>query len=114
MVWEWSHTSEAYVNARAQLDAQSDEWLRVVWSEWQAYTTREDDPDAFDTERYESALVEAADIPTDILADTIWDRMSEAANCTNGGWSAWSCPFGCGCHLVPFDPPDADEDEAAA
>lgn len=36
------------------------------------------------------------------LAESIWSRMEELATCTNGGWEAYCCPFGCGPHMVSF------------
>lgn len=95
MAWEWSHTPEAYANARRNLGRLDDD-LRVIWAEWEAY-----DGNDFDDSVYPDALARAEDIPHDVLADRIWEQMEEQATCDNGGWRAWACPFGC--HTVSFD-----------
>lgn len=95
MAWEWSHTNEAYDNAYQQVCAQDSAWLEVVYAEWQV-------ADGWDEERYEAALSEAAILTDDVLADYIWEKMSEQRTCDNGGHNAWCCPDGC--HTVPFDP----------
>lgn len=101
-MWEWSHTQEAYAHARAEVAAQSREWLEVVFAEWHAQADRSEFDGGFDETKYEAALAQAKALPEDTLADFIWDKMSEQAHCTNGGWAAHSCPYGCGCHLVRF------------
>ncbi len=105
MTWEWSHTDEAYANVRAQILAQDTEWLRVCWAEVKARVPDEDSEDGFDQEKYAEALIKAAALPDDLLADDIERFASEQALCTNGGWEAWCCPWGC--HSVTFDPVEA-------
>ena len=102
MVWEWSHTAEAYENARQQIAAQDRDWLAVCWAEIQARGSREDYPDGFNSEAYETALKHSASLASDDLADAIWDFSADQRDCTNGGWAAHCCPWGC--HTVPFDP----------
>ena len=104
MAWEWSHTPEAYANAYANLQNRPREWLETVWAEWEAseYDTGIGFR-AMDLRQYEAALAKAKELPEDTLADAIWERMAEQATCTNGGFEAWACPYGCRCHLVPFD-----------
>ena len=105
MTWGWSHTTEAYVNARENVREQSADWIRVVWAEWKARlngTDSDGDP-RFSERKYAQALKRAQGIETDILADEVWDLMSEQARCTSGGWDAHACPYGCGCHMVSFD-----------
>ena len=111
MAWEWSHSDEGLANARAQLDVQGREWLETVWAEWQAYAeeTRENACGNFDESKYTAALAKAVALPDDVLAKSIWDRMAEQATCDNGGWNAWACPYGCGCHTVPFSPVETAE-----
>jgi len=46
-----------------------------------------------------------------VLADFIWEQASEYATCDNGGFNAWMCPSGCGCHCVSFSPPDEPANE---
>jgi hypothetical protein len=111
MAWGWSHTIEAYQNARDQLDVLPIDTLRVIWAEWHAHTSREEDPGAFNEKRYRKARRRAetiymrlgADFQQERLAEYVWECMEQLATCDNGGWNAWACPYGC--HTVPFDPP---------
>lgn len=98
MAWSWSHTNEAYQYAREQVAAQERDWLETVYAEWKA----SHGDDNLNEEAYKEHLEKAKQLPDDILADFIWEKMEEQATCTNGGWEAWCCPFGCGCHMVPF------------
>lgn len=103
MAWEWSHSAEAYDAARNNLDLQDRRWLEEVYAEWHALMpdeSGEPDINSFDPDQYAVALIESTDMADDDLADFIWDRMSEAATCDNGGHNAWCCPSGC--HTVPF------------
>ena len=114
MAWSWSHTAEAYANCYANVQNKPKEWLDVVYAEWHACETDDDgqlDINSFNEEAYNAALAEAKELTDDVLADYIWERMSEAATCDNGGFNAWACPSGCGPHLVPFDLEEEDEDE---
>ena len=104
MSWSWSHTNEAYEIARINLAGMARKKLEIIWAEWQAYTNRVDDPGAFNEEKYKAALKVAKKAPVECLINEIWEKASELATCTNGGWEAWMCPFGCGCHMVPFSP----------
>ena len=112
MTWEWSHTNEAYDNVRAQIYARPTEWLRECWAEIKARTVADDgcDEDGFNNLRYDNALVEAATLPDDTLADDIERFASEQRRCTNGGWRAHCCPWGC--HDVPFDPVETETVES--
>ena len=101
MAWSWSHTVEAYENARRNLGKLRKGELNVIYAEWEAHTSREEDEGAFDEPKYKAALTAARKIPADILADAIWERAEELATCDNGGFNAWVCPFGC--HTVSFD-----------
>ncbi len=109
MSWEWSHTVEAYSYAQEQVQKQERSWLEVVFAEWEALDSREDFEDGFNEEKYNAALLHAKELPDDVLADFIWEKMEALATCTNGGWEAHCCPFGCGCHMVPFGPDKEDE-----
>lgn len=100
MVWSWSHTNEAYDNAEQNVRSQSREWLEVVYAEWEA---RIGDSDDMNQRKYDRALKKAKTLDDETLADYIWEKMSEQANCENGGFQAWACPYGCGPHLVSFD-----------
>ena len=111
MAWSWSHTNEAYSNAYQNVQNKDREWLEVCYAEWHAAEPYDEDsamageldPNSFNEEKYNEALedVHENEIPNDVLADYIWERMSEAATCDNGGFNAWACPSGC--HTVSFD-----------
>jgi hypothetical protein len=102
MSWEWSHTSDALEIARQNVHNRGLKTLRVIWSEWQAYTGDGSScsTSEFDAEKYKAAMKQSKGIPKDALADAIWERMEQFRTCTNGGHEAWACPFGC--HTVPF------------
>lgn len=113
MAWEWSHTNEAYHAAERNLRKQSLKWLRVVYCEWAANSPRKPyDPDdedyesGFDIKVYNETLAHLKkgkpSLTKEELADYIWERMSDQSTCENGGFEAWACPFGCGCHLISF------------
>jgi hypothetical protein len=93
MAGEWSHTREAYENARRNLEALGDSTLGEVYREWKAFEKAGND-----------VTVDAFDVPTpddrDTLLDYIWQCCEEQATCDNGGFTAWICPFGC--HTVSF------------
>lgn len=115
MAWSWSHSPEAYESIEIQLnnkgveanngDTEAIEWLQTVWSEWIASNWRKDRVTTdLDLRKYERAIARAkrqgAELGYDKLAADIWNWSSDLATCTNGGWEAWVCPFGC--HLLPF------------
>ncbi len=102
MAWEWSHSSDAYENARANLDKREREWLEVVYAEWEACED-ENAVCARLTDQYDAKLVEAKGMSEWELRNYIWDRMERFRLCTNGGHKAYGCPFGCPIHHVPFD-----------
>jgi len=110
MAWSWSHTVEAYFDARENLFDLDADTLRVIWAEWMGCPPSDDgfryDED-FDPALYESKLAEAASIDAESLAESIWDFAEEQRTCDNGGWNAWVCPSGC--HTVPFSRGDDDE-----
>lgn len=114
MTWSWSHTNEAYDNAYKNVQNKDREWLEVCYAEWHAAEPYDDDsamageldPNSFNEEKYNEALAEAKDMSDDVLADYIWQRMSEVAVCDNGGFNAWACLSGC--HTVPFDLEEAE------
>jgi hypothetical protein len=100
---------EEQLNSKADAandgDIEAVEWLVVVWSEFVASNWREDRvTTGLDLRKYERAIARAKrqseSLGYDKLATDIWNWSSELATCTNGGWDAWVCPFGC--HLLPF------------
>jgi len=111
MTWEWSHSPEAYADAKRNLEEKDSDWLRTVYAEWKAHTSREDDEWAFNEEKYKAALAEANTLTDEQMINFIWEQMSELANCTNGGHEAHCCPFGC--HMVPFHYQGEDDEESA-
>lgn len=102
MAWSWSHTDEAYENARLELDQKSTKWLMEVYVEWKChYVDEYGNPEMDITpEMVAKAEDEAKSLPISAIIDFIWERMSENATCDNGGFNAWACPFGC--HTVSF------------
>lgn len=106
MAWEWSHTGEAYENARANMQDMDPTELRIIWAEWKAAEPRGDGGFGLNTGRYETALAEAQVLGPVRLAADIWRQMEAVRTCTNGGHYAYTCPFGCTMHLVSFDRED--------
>lgn len=111
MTWEWSHTPEAYGAARENLRQLDHETLAVIFAEWKASTPCKYGEREFRQERYPLALLGARKLASETLANAIWDWMNEQRRCTNGGWEAHCCPFGCGCHMVSFSDPTEPEEE---
>lgn len=112
MSWEWSHTPEAYQNARDNLGRRSLKVLIEILAEWHAsgqdtiYSQVGLDADLFHKEvKRLQAEAKAGRLSKDSLADLIWEKMERLRTCTNGGHSAHCCPFGCGCHMVSFSTP---------
>jgi len=104
MAWQWSHSQEAYQNVREQIKILDVETLATILAEWSEYG-RFQNPDYEDSfgELYNKDLNTFRNLPLDVLSDVVWDRASELSLCTNGGWLAHLCPYGCGCHMSPFD-----------
>jgi len=105
MAWSWSHTAEAYRNAKLNLADLSRENLRVIYSEWRAHDNREEHAGGFNEDAYKIAFETSALISNENLVNDIWLEACDFATCDNGGFIAWVCPFGC--HTVSFDR-DAD------
>jgi thymidylate synthase len=94
MAWEWSHTNEAYETARMNLNKLKRGELNTIFSEWKAYFYRERTTQ--DEASYHCHWRKhTRNLPTDILADQIWDWMEELRTCDNGGFFLWACPYGC-------------------
>lgn len=130
MAWGWSHTPEAYQNFRGNLGRLQTSELITISAEWLA---RIPDPDCFDDgfsagryrraerrlqKRFRRALQgeENPRIPPvecfrETLIEQIYDNAESIALCTNGGFSAWACPYGCGPHLISFSRPDESDYE---
>ena len=106
MAWSWSHTAEAYDNARANLaDLSRDELLEILgeWQYWeQEQALQNAENPTFELPEYWQHH------PTDILVDAIWERAEDLATCDNGGTYLWVCPDGC--HTVSVDRDEDDDD----
>ena len=114
MAWSWSHSQEAYENARENLSTLDRETLEIIFAEWRAAQGKGGvihNHNHFHQRKYDRALKHAKTLPDDVLADFIWEQASELATCDNGGFNAWMCPSGCGCHCVSFSPPAEPENE---
>jgi hypothetical protein len=104
MAWSWGHSPEAYAQAYLNLEKFDLKELRVIWAEWKGCEDRDGVAPDLVMQKYNRALKDCIrfDFHKDTLQDEIWGFMSEQATCENGGFEAWGCPFGCGCHLVSF------------
>lgn len=111
MAWEWSHSPEAYAAARFNLYQLERDELNTIYAEWKARQSDLNDSDPEWLTVHDHAERYAATLGRDQVAGYIWDAMEDQRTCTNGGFDAWACPYGCGCHLVSFD---ADPEEVAA
>ena len=113
MAWEWSHSPEVYSAADYNLRELPRETLEIIFAEWRAAQGKGGVIDSFNPgfseKKYKRALVHAKTLPCDVLANFIWERASEFATCDNGGFNAWLCPHGCGCHTVPFELAEGDD-----
>lgn len=102
MAWEWSHTQEAYDNARKNLDWKTPDWIRTAWAEIQSAFQHEGRTDyEFDKDAYDIAINRAFGIAITFMAEDIWAFAEEYRTCTNGGRELYMCPFGC--HTVSCD-----------
>ncbi len=124
-MWSWSHTQDAYDNARENLSQLDEETLRIIWAEWRTFEEctqkygEDSQGDArfvssdeeFDEKVYVKFLEEDKKIPLDILVDEIWSRAEEQADCDNGGFNAYLCPYACSEHMVSCDLEEESEDE---
>lgn len=101
MAWEWSHSPEAYSNARDNLHAESREFLEVAFAEVKASKPQEYGGHDLDLAEYEKQLEFAKTLASETLADAIWEFAEQHRTCENGGHEAHVCPHGC--HTVSFD-----------
>jgi len=107
MAWSWSHTNEAYQNAADNLWDLPDSVVATIWAEWEAAEAREYGEHDFNPRKYRREIRRAYSLirrgHIEGMKQKIWGLSSDHATCDNGGWNAWLCPWGCGCHTVPFD-----------
>jgi len=99
MAWEWSHSQEAYDNARHNLKSQPHKWLHECYAEILSYGGQ-----GFHQQTYTDglAVLKMEGTSDKDIRDLIWLFMRDFRTCTNGGHEAYCCPYGC--HTVPFDP----------
>ena len=113
MAWSWSHTQQAYEDARENVSELDRETLEIMFAEWRAAQEKHGVIDqispGFSQRKYDRALKYAESLPHDTLVDFVWEKASEFATCDNGGFEAWMCPHGCGPHCVSFSRPMDDE-----
>lgn len=95
MAWEWSHTPEAYENARNNLESLPFHEVCVIAAEWDA-----NEVDGFNYELYVKKFKEHEE-RGQIYINDLWDKIESQRTCDNGGFNAWVCPYGC--HTVSFD-----------
>lgn len=97
MAWEWSHTNEAYDNARKNLAELPTETLAEIAAEI-------DERDGLDVGLLgtlkDHALERLGREGREGVVEEIWDFAENQSTCDNGGHNAWVCPHGC--HTVPF------------
>lgn len=116
MAWSWSYTREGLSNICDQIHAQSREWLEVCFAENEAAffpvdeETGESDESGepeLDLGKHAVELERAKGLPSDVLADCIWDHAERIATSDNGGFNAYCCPWGC--HTVTPDPVESQD-----
>ena len=108
MAWSWSHTPEAYYNAKQNLGDKDRQWLEVCYAEIQAAEREEDYlPYRLDIPAYDKALERAKELDDCILGAGIWEFAETYRTCDNGSWNAYMCLFGC--HVVPFGTREEDD-----
>lgn len=108
MAWDWSHTAQAYADARDNMAGLDDETVASIAAEWRAATADEYGNFDLNSERFDAELATVRALIVgglrESVEDEIWSRACDLATCTNGGHYAWLCPFGCSCHMVGFSP----------
>lgn len=113
MAWEWSSSNEAYEHARNNLGKKPKEELEVIFAEWRAAQEKHGFINplhaGFNEKKYNRALAYAKTLDHETLVDFIWEKASEWATCSNGGWELYMCPHGC--HSVVPDPTDDEGNE---
>lgn len=117
MAWSWSHTNEGVANVQTNVERLDKETLEVIYAEWKAGEKGHFHPrsykagDDLDFQRYDRALGKAKLMTREALVESVWPLVERLATCTNGGWEAWCCPYGCPVHMVSFDAPEEEEEE---
>ena len=115
MAWSWSHSNEAYHNARENLFELSMTAMIEILAEWKAHNTTDSEgcTENFNDrvyrkeqkrlqKRYRRTIALEGYVFgfREELVNAVWGRMEEQSTCDNGGFNAWCCPYGC--HTVSF------------
>ena len=105
MAWDWSHANEAYQNAYDNIHLLDKETIVTCLAEFREKELSDIYEDRVDFgEDYENYVKELNECgcSTETLANELWEKVESLAICDNGGFDAWMCPYGCGCHKVSF------------
>lgn len=103
--WEWSHTNEAYDNVRENIHNLPHETLVEIMHEWDVYEHFGKDPSVEDFKK----VPKKENLPSDVLADAIFEKASELRLTDNGGFNFWISPWGD--HTVSADIENEPMDE---
>lgn len=98
-MWSWSYSTDGHQAIYNAIQEYPHEDLAIALAEFDASSP--DDTDAFNEPLYWERKANYDKLPSDILADAVWERASELAECSDGGWYAYICPFQC--HGVSLD-----------
>lgn len=101
MAMQWSYGVEALMDARDNLENCPEDFLRMAWAEIQGTRSTPDFDHVAGEARCEEALARAEHIPSDILADGIWEWAETERTCSGDFHEVYVCPYGC--HRVSVD-----------
>ncbi len=102
MAWSWSHTGRAIQAARRAFEAMDRETRETIAAEWIAFDSDPDEEHNF-LDLYEPALRRVKAWDDRAVNAYVWERAEAQQTCENGGFEAWTCPYGCHLHLASFD-----------
>ena len=103
MTWSWSHTQEGIQNVENNICELNDTTLATVWTEWTC-AVRISGEFVLAESAYDRIFAQACKMVDTLrteMVDFIIDKTNALAECTNGGFEAHICPFGC--HTASFD-----------
>lgn len=102
MIWNWSHTQKAYDNVYYNISQISLETLREIAAEIKTYQITKKvgriEPTGYWNETlYNKVLTSNAftKLNSEDLTNFIYKFAAEQAECTNGGYEVYVCPYGC-------------------
>ena len=109
MTMDWSITNEGISNAYENVITWSrrrtgHNELAIIAAEWAAHERWNDDTNEpefgpsylADVERFKN-------LPSDALADYVWERAEHLRSCDNDFARVHLCPYGCECHKAGVD-----------